>query len=145
MKLISLALMVILLAGWGNGGEPTTAEAVVNEFIAATEALDLERTLALYGDEVIWEDPGYGEGPGDYFTSMAEVEAMYNWLYSLPDVEIDDTSYFVSADEGHAAVEWVWSGAKGDEHYAIRGVSILEIENGKIVHEIIYYDPTTAP
>jgi ketosteroid isomerase-like protein len=144
MRLIGVALTVILVAGWGDDGEQINAEAIVNEFIAATEALDLERTLSLYGDNIIWEDPGYGED-GDYFTSKGEVEAMWRWLYSLPDVQIDDTDYLVSADDHRAVVEWVWSGTNDDETYAIRGVSVLEIQDGKIVHEVIYYDPTTAP
>jgi hypothetical protein len=144
MKLIGAILIVVLLAGWGRGSEPTATEDIVDEYIAASEALDLERTLALYGDSIIWEDPGYGD-EGDYFTSMAEVEAMYGWLYSLPDVQIDVTNSFISDDGRRAAVEWVWSGSNGDENYAIRGVSVLEIQDSKIVHEVIYYDATNAP
>ncbi len=145
IKLIGLVLMAILLAGWGDDSGQPTAEMIVKEFIAATEALDRERTMSLYGDDSIWEDPGYGDGDGDYFTTKTEVENMWRWLYSLPDVEIDDTDYFISADGHQAAVEWIWSGTNDDETYAIRGVSILEIQDGEIVHEVIYYDPTTAP
>jgi hypothetical protein len=70
---------------------------------------------------------------------------MYRWLYSLPEVQLDDTGYFISADSHRAAVEWIWSGANEDEVYEIQGGSVLEIEDGKIAHEVIYYDPTLAP
>jgi ketosteroid isomerase-like protein len=121
------------------------AEAVVREYMAASEALDLERTLTLYSESIIWEDPGYGDGEGDYFTSKAEVKAMYGWFFALPDIHLDNTTYFISADGHRAAVEWVWTGTHNADTYTIRGVSVLEIEDGKIVHEVIYYDPTMAP
>jgi ketosteroid isomerase-like protein len=122
---------------------PTTApaqatEELVKEWMVASEALDLMKTVSFYADDVVWEDPAYG----DYFTSQEQVEEMYRWLYSLPDVAIDNTTFFISADGRWAAVEWEWSGTNEGEGYSTHGVSILEIEGDKIVHEVIYYDRT---
>ncbi len=148
---LGLAALVILLSVVAispseaqNSSAQADAEALINEYMAATEALDLDRTLALYADRLVWEDPGYG-ARGDYFTRKTQVEAMYHWLFSLPDVQLDDTDYFVSADGTRATVEWIWAGTHEGEAYEIRGVSIMDIEDSKIVREVIYYDPTNAP
>lgn len=139
-----LLLVVLPLLAAQDSSEQADTERLINEYMAATEALDLERTLALYADRLVWEDPGYGAN-GDYFTSKAQVEAMYRWLFSLPAVQLDDTDYFISADGQRATVEWTWTGTHEGEAYEIRGVSILDIEDSKIVREVIYYDPTNAP
>lgn len=141
---ILLSIVVISPLAAQNSSAQADAEALVNEYMAATEALDLDRIIALFADRLVWEDPGYG-AQGDYFTRKAQVEAVYRWLFSLPEVQLDNTDYFVSADGGRATVEWTWAGTHEGEAYEIRGVSILDIEDSKIVREVIYYDPTTAP
>lgn len=119
---------------------PPEVEAFMQDFMAATEARDLEKTLALYADSVVWEDPAEAV---QYDREV--VEDMYRDLFSLPDVMLDTTAYFISSNGDRAAVEWIWSGTRGDETYSIRGASILELQDLKIVRETIYYDPTLSP
>jgi len=119
----------------------TDAEVMVRDWIGAIQALDLDKTVSFYADDIISEDPAYQYR----FTGRGEVKSMYVSVYALPDVKFEYTSSFVSGDGQWAAAEWIWSGTKGGESYSIPGVSILEIRDGKIVRETIYYDKTSSP
>jgi steroid delta-isomerase-like uncharacterized protein len=119
----------------------TDAAATVQEWVAAIEALDLEKTLFCFADDIISEDPAYGYR----FAGLSDVRRMYIDVYSLPDLKFDVMSSFVSGDGMWAAVEWTWSGTKSDQRYSIPGVSIIELRSGKIVRETIYYDKTSSP
>lgn len=113
-------------------------EQVVKDYREANETRNLVKIISLFAENAIFEDPAYG----DYFTNREKIGEMYRWLYSLPDVKLETTSSFISDDGRYAVVEWVWSGTHESQPYSTRGVSILEIEEGKIVHETIYYDRT---
>ena len=118
----------------------TDAEVMVRDWIGAIQALDLDKTVSFYADDIISEDPAYQYR----FTGRGEVKSMYVSVYALPDVKFEYTSSFVSGDGQWAAAKWIWSGTKGGESYSIPGVSILEIRDGKIVRETIYYNTTAA-
>jgi steroid delta-isomerase-like uncharacterized protein len=48
----------------------------------------------------------------------------------------------VFADEaGHAALEWITNATEGDKNVSYAGVSILEIEGGKVERFMAYFDP----
>jgi steroid delta-isomerase-like uncharacterized protein len=48
----------------------------------------------------------------------------------------------VFADEaGHAALEWTTNATEGDKNVSYAGVSILEIEGGKVKRFMAYFDP----
>jgi steroid delta-isomerase-like uncharacterized protein len=135
------ALIMVITSACGGRTQPADTQAVVSEYMATSESGDVEKLMALYADDVVWEDPAFG----DHFTSSAQVRSMLEGMSLLPDLKNEMTSSFVSADGQWAAVEWTWSGSKGDATYSIRGASILEIRGGKITRETIYYDPTEAP
>ena len=44
------------------------------------------------------------------------------------------------------SLEWTWSGLKrqSKERYQVRGASVIELQQGKIGRESIYYDPKPA-
>ncbi|HLL57226.1 MAG TPA: nuclear transport factor 2 family protein [Rubrobacteraceae bacterium] len=44
-------------------------------------------------------------------------------------------------DAGHAALEWTTEGTEGGETVSYGGVSILEIEDGKVKRFMAYFDP----
>jgi hypothetical protein len=43
-------------------------------------------------------------------------------------------------EEGHAALEWTTEGTSGDDSVSYDGVSILEIEDGKVRRFMAYFD-----
>jgi ketosteroid isomerase-like protein len=94
------------------------AEAMVQNWVAAIESLDLDKTMSCYADDIVSEDPAYGYR----FAGLSEVGSMYVDVYALPDLRFDVTSSFVSGDGKWAAAEWTWSGTKGGKRYSILGV-----------------------
>lgn len=74
---------------------------MVQEWATGLRSLALEKTMSCYGDDIIWEDAA----TGDHATGKEELKSMVVWLFSLPDVKWDVTSYFVSQDGNWAANE----------------------------------------
>jgi len=122
------------------------AEALLREWQAAIEALDLERTMTFYAGDAVYEDPAQIGTAYPAVMTGYEIKRLYESLYSLPEISFEFTSSFVSADGSKAVAEWVWRGGSSpDVEYAIRGVSLLEIQDGKITREVIIYDSRNSP
>lgn len=106
----------------------------------ALESLDVEHLLSCYAEEFIFEDIPSNE----VVTHREELRAYYQRLFSLPDVQFSQVSFFLC--EKRAAGEWIWSGTnpKSGAEYSVKGASIIELRDGKIGRETIYYDPRPA-
>ena len=56
--------------------------------------------------------------------------------------EVESTFKNKIFGEGHAALEWTTKGkTSGGDEFEYEGVSILEVEDGKIVRFFAYFDP----
>jgi len=103
----------------------------------ALEQLDADAIVAAYEEPFVFEDVPSGEkitdkeGLRDYFLA----------LFALPNVSFSDVRAYEA--EAFAALEWTWSGTKRStgEGYQVKGCSVIELRNGKIVRETIYYYP----
>ncbi len=140
-RVILLSCMMLMLGSACGGGQVVDVAEMLQEWEAGLRSRDLEKTMANYGDDIVWEDAA----TGDRATGKEELRSMVVWLFSIPDVKWDVTSSFVSRDGKWAANEWVWTGSYGGQDFSISGASILEIREGKIVRETIYYDKTSSP
>ena len=103
----------------------------------ALEELNIDKILSAYAENAVLEDISAGISIMD----RAGLSAYFEKLFSLPGVAFSDIRLFDG--KKFAAVEWVWSGLKRDtgESFRIRGASVIELMDGKIVRESIYYDP----
>jgi steroid delta-isomerase-like uncharacterized protein len=114
---------------------------ILQSAAAALESLDADKLVSRYADEFLFED-----APGNLrITSKERLELYYRNLFALPDVKFEVTSMF--GCDAWAGLEWIWSGTtpgQGTE-YRIKGASIIEIRDGRIARETIYYDPRTGP
>jgi len=102
----------------------------------ALEELDVNKLLNAYSEYAVFEDI-----PANLrHTDKTELRAYFEKLFSLPGVAFSDIRIFEGKE--FAALEWVWSGLKPDtgKHFSIRGASVIEMRNGKIESESIYYD-----
>jgi steroid delta-isomerase-like uncharacterized protein len=104
---------------------------------AALEALDAESLLNLYSQDFLFEDiPS-----GIRITDKDSLREYFDSLFSLPEVGFSVSKVF----EAHnfAVMEWIWSGERSGtkESYKIKGVSVFELREEKIVRESIYFDP----
>lgn len=106
----------------------------------ALETLDAGRIVACYADAFVFEDIASNE----LITDIGKLGLYFERLFSLPGVSFSDVVLF--GGEDWAALEWTWSGARrsGQGDYQVRGASIIELRDGQIARETIYYDPRPA-
>jgi steroid delta-isomerase-like uncharacterized protein len=109
---------------------------------------DLPKLLAIFTDDVVYEDKTVGavlHGKKE-LRDFAE-----GWFKAFPDLSFTRTAYFIGGDR--AAVEWVGTGRqKGDmpgmpasnKVASVPGVSIMECSDGKIKHDVDYWDMATT-
>ena len=121
----------------------TNTEEFVKNLWAAWNSHDWEKTSPFYADNCIIEDL-----PTKTCNGKRELEAYYNYLLiGYPDLNFEAMSCFGS--DNQIATQWTMSGTNtGDtsrskatgKSFSIPGVSILEIQGGKIIHETDYWD-----
>ena len=106
----------------------------------ALEGLDADRIVEVYSNEFLFED----SSSKAHITDRKELREYFQQLFALPGVSFSDIRIFEA--ESFAALEWTWSGVKGDsgEPYRVKGASVIELREGKISRETIYYDPKPA-
>ncbi len=109
---------------------------------------DPERVLALFADGCVFEDVTFGV----VARGKEELRSFVNRAFAaVPDFKYGLTSRFAASQ--WATIEWVMSGthkgdfpgmpATGKRFSSVRGVSILELEAGKIRRESDYWDAAT--
>ena len=121
----------------------TNTEQFVKNLWAAWNSHDWEITSPFYSDDCIMEDL-----PSKTCHGKGELEAYYEYLLEgYPDINFEAKRTF--GTDNQIATEWIMSGthtgntarfkATGKK-FSIRGASILEIKNGKIIRETDYWD-----
>lgn len=108
----------------------------------ALESLDADKLVSHYAEDAVLLDPCLGQ---DWSVrSKSNLKAYFKELFSLPGVKFEVTSVF--GCDGWAAAEWIWSGNKlgSDARFSIKGASVIQMHEGKITRETIYYDPRQA-
>jgi len=101
------------------------------------EELDTEKILSAYAEGFVFEDVPSGESISD----RAQLRAYFEALFALPQVAFSEVKVYES--ENFAAVEWTWSSTKrsSGQAYRVKGASIIELRDGSIARESLYYDP----
>jgi len=103
----------------------------------ALEELSIDKIVAVYDDPFVFEDVPSGET----ITDSSGLRAYFQALFALPNVAFSDIRIYEA--DTFAALEWTWSGTKrsSGQAYRVKGASIIELRNGRIARETIYYDP----
>jgi steroid delta-isomerase-like uncharacterized protein len=116
--------------------DPST-EAIVTGYIAAIASRDLEHVWSFYDDEIVYEDVAVSQT----YRGIEDTKKFYAKSMAALDV-----TWFVdtirATDEGFG-IAWRMEGTHiGDlpgmpatnKSFSVRGASIAEVRNGKIVH-----------
>lgn len=113
---------------------------VLQQAERALVALDTEALVSVYAADFIFEDTA----SGDRITGRDELKAYFDRLFSMPDVNFSDVSFFGLGDR--AAGRWTLEGTslQSGQRYSIRGASLFKLEGNRIKEEIIFYDPRSA-
>lgn len=147
---MTLCAVSMLLMGAASVGatEPRApeqqAEQTVRDLFAVWGNRDLDPVDELFATDGVYEDVP----PRRTYRGPEEIKgfltAIWGWA---PDIEFEVTSVAVAEDR--AVVEWVMTGtqtspigpipASGNE-FSVRGASVIELRDGKILRNSDYYD-----
>ncbi|MCA1603214.1 MAG: ester cyclase [Acidobacteria bacterium] len=118
---------------------------VIEAWAAAWTNHDIEKLASLFTEDCIYEDVTLGV----VNRGKQELRAFAEGVFAtMPDFRLELTSRFVA--DKWAAMEWVMSGtpvadaspfaATGKSFSAVRAVTIIELEGGKIRRNSDYWD-----
>jgi steroid delta-isomerase-like uncharacterized protein len=127
-------------------GAKSTADrdaAIAEKWIAAWNSHSPEKMLPVFTDDVFYEDVAFGE----VSHGSAELRKFAaSEFEGVPDLELK----LLRADihGGHGTIEWVFSGTdKGvfntGKKFSVRGVSVIDVRDGKISRSLDFYDSGT--
>ncbi len=139
-----LALMVLAPVAWAQMKPTSDRDAAVAEkWIAAWNSHNPDKMLPVFTDDVFYEDVAYGEVSHGHaeFRKFAADE-----FEAVPDLEIKLVR--ASVQNGHGTIEWSFSGTdkgiyKTGKKFTVRGVSVIDVRDGKIARSLDFYDSGT--
>lgn len=139
-----LTVMILALAAWPQVKPTTDRDAAVAEkWIAAWNSHDPDKMLPAFTDDVFYEDVAYGEVSHGHaeFRKFAADE-----FEAVPDLEVKLVR--ASVQNGHGTIEWSFSGTdkgiyKTGKKFTVRGVSVIDVRDGKIARSLDFYDSGT--
>ncbi len=144
-SVILLALLIVSATAMPQNGKPhmDPGSAVAEKWIAGWNSHDPDKMLPLFTDDILYEDVAFGE------VSHGKVEVrkfILSEIEGVPDLELK----LVRADihNGHGTIEWTFSGTDKDvfktgKKFSVRGVSVIEMRDGKISRNLDFYDAAT--
>ncbi len=114
------------------------SEKTVEKFVEVLKKLEAERDLKTITG-LFKEDCRIGNVVTDSSSDAGKFWETYRKTFN----EVDSSFKNKIFSEGHASLEWTTKGTTSDgESFEYDGVSILEIEDGKISRFYAYFDPT---
>jgi ketosteroid isomerase-like protein len=113
------------------------AEAVALEYAAALQAKDAAGVAALSAPQVAFMDTASGTTG----SSSGEVRAHYASMFAAP-ADLAFTQLRYAAGRGWAAVAWI-AGSRSISGGG--GVTMLEIRDGRVARETLYYSSASVP
>ena len=117
--------------------------AIAEKWIAAWNSHSPEKMLPVFTDDVFYEDVAFGE----VSHGSAELRKFaVSEFEGVPDLEVKLLRANVHG--GHGTIEWVFSGTdKGvfntGKKFSVRGVSVIDVRDGKISRSVDFYDSGT--
>jgi steroid delta-isomerase-like uncharacterized protein len=140
---VILLLLLILPAIAASPDNKSATTDVAEKWISGWNSHNPDTMLPLFTDDILYEDVAFGE------TSHGKAEVrkfIVSEIEGVPDLELK----LVRADihNGHGTIEWTFSGTDRDvfktgKRFSVRGVSVIEMRDGKISRNLDFYDAAT--
>lgn len=113
--------------------------AVLHEFLDAFNRHDLDAIMAFFADDCTFFMPRGPQPWGQRFEGKAAVrDALGTRFSGIPDVHYGDDRHWVCGRLGVS--EWLLTGTRTDgTRVEVRGVDLLEFEDGKIIRKDSYW------
>jgi steroid delta-isomerase-like uncharacterized protein len=140
---VVVSIFLALPAIAGPADAKSAEAAIAEKWIAAWNSHNPEKMLPLFSDDVFYEDVAFGEvnhGKAE-LTKFAASE-----FEAVPDLDLKLLRSHVR--NGHGTIEWSFSGTdkgiyKTGKKFSVRGVSVIDLRDGKIVRNLDFYDSGT--
>ena len=115
---------------------------VLEQLVAATNRHDLEAVARLIHEEYRSEQPVH---PGRAFVGRTQMLANWEAMFAgIPDFTAEIIRSVLTGDI--TWVEWRWSGTRTEgQPFHMRGVSLFEVRDGRIVAGTMYMDEVEHP
>jgi len=143
--LASAALLLLLAVSVAASPDVKSKSeaAIAEQWIAGWNSHRPDKMLPLFADDILYEDVAFGE----VSHGKAEVSKFAaSEFEAVPDLELK----LLRADihGGHGTIEWSFSGTDKDiyktgKKFSVRGVSVIDVRDGKIVRNLDFYDSGT--
>jgi steroid delta-isomerase-like uncharacterized protein len=141
-----LAAIVLPSVAAQSGAKPAgdRKAAVAEKWIAAWNSHDPDKFLSAFTSDVFYEDTtsigGVSHGSAEARKFAADEFA------AVPDLKVELVRAAVS--KGHGTIEWTFSGTDKDiyktgKKFSVRGVSVIDVHEGKISRCLDFYDAAT--
>jgi steroid delta-isomerase-like uncharacterized protein len=138
---IVAAMTLVAIQAWPS--EKPGDNAIAEQWIAAWNSHNPDKMLPLFSDDIHYEDVAFGE----VSHGKAELRKFITSEYEgVPDLELKMLRANIRG--GHGTIEWTFSGTDKDvfktgKKFSVRGVSVIDLREGKIVRNLDFYDAAT--
>jgi ketosteroid isomerase-like protein len=114
------------------------------EIAAAFDSHDLDRIMAHFADDAVFDGPRGTEVWGTRFTGREAIRQAFAARFAgIPDVRYQQDSHFVDGDRG--ASEWTLSGTTTDGvRIEVRGCDLWTLRDGQVVKKDSFWKLRTA-
>jgi steroid delta-isomerase-like uncharacterized protein len=141
--LIAMLVLPVIAAPSDTKSSTDRDAAVAEKWIAGWNSHDPDKMLPLFTDDVLYEDVAFSE----VSHGRAEVRKfVVAEIEGVPDLELK----LLRSDihDGHGTIEWTFSGTDKDvfktgKKFSVRGVSVIDLRDGKIFRNVDFYDAAT--
>ena len=143
VAILFAVLAAPVIAAPQEGKSTTDRGAIAEKWIAAWNSHSPEKMVLVFTADVFYEDVAFSE----VSHGSAELRKFAASEYEgVPDLELKLLRSNVQG--GHGTIEWVFSGTdKGVFHtgkkFSVRGVSVIDVRDGKISRSVDFYDSGT--
>ena len=116
---------------------------IVEKWVAAWNSHDVDKVVPLFTNDVVYEDVTFGA----VNHGSAELRKFASFFFeAVPDMKFELLESSVQGKRG--VIEWVFSGTdkgvyKTGKRFTVRGVSIINLDNGRISRNLDFYDAAT--
>ena len=124
----------------GRADYAAAAGTVASRYYAALAKADAAAAAVLYSPQAVFQDMTSTEKAG----GTQEAAAWFAKAAAVPNMTMEVKS--VIAGTGWAVARWVFSGDASNGVYAgVRGATLFEVRDGKIVRQTVYYSLPGSP
>ena len=128
-----VCLFIVLGTGCTNEGQLNESD--LHGYFEAWSANDADKLMTYFGENILYEDVMTGESSTGHEKVLVFVQ---KFLADNPGVKLTPNNIAITNSD--ATTEWTMSAGAGDEAWSVRGVSIMEHNNGKIIRVTDYWD-----